>query len=57
MYLVLPKGKVELKGKAQAEVVVRVRRRVVVTIGNAAVPGVVVPTAATVHAVRASKAQ
>lgn len=53
MHLVLPLCKAELKGKAEAEVVVRVRRRVVVPIGYAAVPGVVVPAATTVHAVRA----
>ena len=38
---------------AEPEVVVRVRRRIAVTVGRSAVGGVVVPTAAAVHAVRA----
>ena len=46
-------GKAELKGKAKADVVVGVRRRVVVPVRHSAVPGIVVPAAATVHAVRA----
>ena len=43
----------ELKGEAQAEVVVRVVGVPVVPVRHTAVPGVVVPAAATVHAVRA----
>ena len=43
----------ELKGKAQAEVVVAVVRRVVVAVSYTAVPGVVVPASAPVHAVGA----
>ena len=53
MHLVLPLGEAELKGEAQPDVVVAVRRGVVVPIRYAAVPGVVVPAAPTVHAVRA----
>ena len=45
--------KAELQDKAQPEVVVPVVRRVVVPVRHATVPGVVVPAAATVHAVRA----
>lgn len=41
------------KSEAEAEVVVAVRRVVVVAVRHLAVPGVVVPAAATVHAVRA----
>ena len=41
-------------GEAEAQVVVPVRRGVVVAIGCAQVPRVVVPTAATVHPVRAA---
>ena len=43
----------DLKGtnKAEADIVVAVRRRVVVAIGDAAVLRVVVPRAAAVHAV------
>ena len=41
------------KGKAQAEVVVAVVRGVVVAIRHTTVPRVVVPTATTVHTVRA----
>lgn len=41
----------ELKGEAQAEVVVAVGRRVVVPIRHTTVPGVVVPAAPTIHAV------
>lgn len=41
------------KDEPQPEVVVAVVGVVVVPIGNTAVPGVVVPAAATVHAVRA----
>lgn len=47
-------GKAELLGKAKAEVVVAIVGRVVVPIRNTAVPRVVVPTATTVHAVRAT---
>lgn len=39
------------EGQAQAEVVVAVRRRVVVAVSRTAVPRVVVPAAAAVHAV------
>ncbi|MEM6261915.1 MAG: hypothetical protein AAGI38_05365 [Bacteroidota bacterium] len=42
----------ELAGKPQAQIVVAVARRVVVAIGNAAVPRRVVPVTAPVHAVR-----
>ena len=45
--------KAELQGKAQPKVVVPVAGCVVVPIRHTAVPGVVVPAAATVHAVRA----
>ena len=48
-------AEVKLKNEAQPEVVVPVAGRVVVTIGGPAVAGVVVPAAATVHAVRASR--
>ena len=41
-------------GEAQAQVVVPVRRGVVVAIGRAQVPRVVVPTATTIHPVRAA---
>ena len=47
-------GKAELEGKAQTKVVVAVVGRVVVPIRHTTVPGIVVPTATTVHAVRAS---
>ena len=40
-----------LEGKAEAYIVVAVRRRVVVAIRDAAILRVVVPTAATIHAV------
>ena len=40
-------------GKAQAEVIVRVRRRVVVAVRYTAVRSVVVPAASAFHAVRA----
>lgn len=46
-------SKAELEGKAQAEVVVAVVGRVVVPVRHTAIPGVIVPTATTVHAVRA----
>jgi hypothetical protein len=46
-------GKAELESKAQPEVVVAVVGRVVVPIRHTAVPRVVVPTATTVHAIRA----
>lgn len=46
-------GKAELEGKAQSEVVVPVVGRIVVPIRHTAVPRVVVPTATTIHAVRA----
>ena len=46
--------KAELEDKAQSEVVVAIVGRVVVPIRHTAVPGIVVPTATTVHAVRAS---
>ena len=49
-------ARVELQDQAEAEVVVAVVRRVVVPVRHAAVPGVVVPAAATVHAVRAEVA-
>lgn len=52
-YLLFDAVKRELKDEAQAEVVVAVVRRVVVTVRHATVPGVVVPAAATVHAVGA----
>lgn len=42
-----------LEDKAEAEVVVAVVNRVVVTVRHAAVPRIVVPAAATVHPVRA----
>lgn len=42
----------ELKGEAQAEVVVPVRRVIPVPIRNGAVGGIVVPTATTIDAVR-----
>ena len=42
----------ELKGEAEAQVVVAVRRRVVVAVRSAAVLRVVVPAAAAVHPVR-----
>lgn len=45
--------KTELKDEAQAEVVVAVVWCVVVAVRHATVPGVVVPVATTVHAVRA----
>ena len=45
--------KAELQDKAKPEVVVPVVRRVVVPVRHTAVPGVVVPAATTVHAVRA----
>ena len=41
-------------GKAQPEVVAAARRRVVVPMRNTAAPRIVVPTATTVHAVRAT---
>lgn len=40
--------------QAQAKVVVTVRRGVVVTVRHTAIPRVVVPTTATVHAVRST---
>ena len=43
----------ELEGEAEADVIVAIRRRVVVAISGAAVLGVVVPAAAAIHAVRA----
>ena len=43
----------ELQGEAEAEIVVPAVRRVVVSVRHATVPGVVVPAAAAVHAVRA----
>lgn len=46
------KNREELKREAEAEVVVAVVGRVVVAIGDATVPRVVVPATATVHAVR-----
>ncbi|OPZ97770.1 MAG: hypothetical protein BWY70_01403 [Bacteroidetes bacterium ADurb.Bin408] len=39
--------------EAEAEVIVTVVGAIVVPIGRAAVPGVVVPTAAAIHAIRA----
>ena len=44
----------ELEGKPEAQVVVAVAWRVPVAVRRPAVPGGVVPTAATVHAVRAT---
>ena len=44
-------------GDAKAEVVVAIPRRVVVAVRRSTVPGVVVPTAAAIHAVRASFGQ
>lgn len=52
LYLIVPLQK-ELENEAQAEVVVAVVWRVVVPIRYTTVPGVVVPAAATVHAIRA----
>lgn len=43
----------ELEGQTKTHVVVAVRWRVVVAIGHAAVPRVVVPATATIHTVRA----
>jgi len=47
----------ELEGDAETEVVVRVVGPVPVAVRRPAVPGVVVPTAATVHPVRATLAR
>jgi len=43
------------KSQTQAQVIVAIARAVVVAIGRPAVPGVVVPAAAAIHAVRASQ--
>ena len=45
----------KLERQAEAEVVVAVRRRIPVAISHAAVPGVVVPAAAPVHAIGAGR--
>jgi len=43
----------ELQGKPKTNIVVAVRRRVVVAIGSAAVLRIVVPTTTAIHAIRA----
>ena len=43
----------ELEGKTETNVVIAVRRRVIVAISSAAIPGGVVPAATAVHTVNA----